>query len=489
VRIKSTYFTHYLLLLTLITFCFNGSSKAQQSTSTNLGISWEPSSNPKEISSQLSFYDQIGIKFIELKHPISSSVLDSISRYPIQVLIRFDTKYLTTYTVNKNRDEIIQQYSSLILEYAEYESVIAYGLYSYSQSFDAGFIKSFETITDELQQISNREFYEITSGPFNALDFSIYEIKSGSLPIDISAFLLAKDNSPNDAFLLNELFQKNPELLFLDSNWLLKAIQIHPYLTTALQNFKNGEEFILPLQKKEFQPTKFNWPVLVFVIIWITMGIHVTVSQTYKPLIFRYFTGHRFFVDDVMRYRERSYVNGVFLFFQHAFFTGLVVYIFSALLISNAGLDVLYSSIPQFAIFGKNYFSLFILGTLFTVFIQLIALVWLYFPSISMTHFSQTLVLYTWVFHLDFLIVSAMLTLLLFGGSGNLILFLALLFVINWLVAFFLATLDSSKYLIQKRASYIFYTFGLYTIVNIGLLILFLSNDLITDFLELIFII
>ncbi len=172
-------------------------------------------------------------------------------------------------------------------------------------------------------------------------------------------FFLQRNNSPNDAYLLNELFQRNPELLFLDSKWLLKAIQIHPYLTTTLQNFKNGEEFILPLKKEEPQPTKFNWPVLVFVFIWITMGIHITVSQTYKPLIFRYFTGHRFFVDDVMRYRERSYLNGVFLFFQHSFFTGLVVYIISALLISNTGLDILFSYIPQFAIFGKKLFLTF----------------------------------------------------------------------------------------------------------------------------------
>lgn len=485
-RIKRTYFTPLLSFFILISVCFTTSSKAQQSTSTDLGISWNPPSSQNEVSNQLSFFEQIGIRFLELKHPVASTVLDSISNYPFQVLIRFDKKYLTASEVSRNKDEIVSQYSALILNYAEYESVIAYGLYAFSQSFSAEFIEQFESITSELNQISNREFYEIASGPFNALDFSMYEIKSDAFPDDISAFLFSKENSPNDAALLNELFNKKPRLLFFDSNWLSNAIQNHPYLITALQDFQNGKAFILPLQQKEPLSSAFNWPVFIFVLIWISMGIHIVFSQTYKPLIFRYFTGHRFFVDDVMRYRERSYVSGVFLFLQHAFFSGLVIYIFSALLISETGMEALYAVIPQLALFGKNYFSLFVIGVVLSVFVQLIALAWLYFPSKSMTHFSQTLTLFTWVFHLDFLIISVMLILFLTGGSTKLILFLGFLFIVNWLTAFFLTAFDSSKYLLQKRVSYMLYTFGLHTILNIGFLILILSSDFITDFMELV---
>lgn len=480
----STYFL--LILIWFLNLQVSYSAKAQETT---IGISWNnPPDDPIQLSNQLSTFNDIGIQLVELKHPVKAALLDSISNYPFQIFIRFDKKYLIASEVCENRKEIIRQYSSLILEYAEYQSVIAYGLYSFSQSFDTEYIGEFDFISSELSQISNREFYEITSGPFNALNFSIYEVRNDSVPKNSTAFLLSKESSPHDAYILNTLFNKNTRLLLFDSDWFANAIQIHPYLVSALQNVINGGEFILPLQKSEPIQTTFNWPVLVFVILWISMGLHVAISQTYKPLIFRYFTGHRFFVDDVMRYRERSYVSGVFLFFQHALFTGLVVYIFSALLISETGLEALFTTINELAIFGPNYFSLFSIGVLMSILVQLIALAWLYFTSKSMSHFSQALTLFTWVFHLDFLIVSIMLIQLIIGGSANFIIFLGVLFIINWLAAFFLTSWDSSKYLMQKRISYMLYTFGLHTLVNIAILILVFSNNTLIDFLELIFV-
>ncbi len=466
---------------------FSSRDSIAQDTPIDLGISWDVPETVGEISAQLSFYQKIGVRFIELKHPIKHTILDSLAGYPFQVLIRFDKKFLTTSEVHKNRDEIVHQYSSLILEYAEHEQVIAYGLYAFSQSFNSEFIEEFESITSELSsQISNREFYEITSGPFNALDFSLYEIENEVIPENISGFLFSKSYQKNDQYILKDIFEQSPRLLFLDSNWLQNALSNYAPLQKALLDYVTEGEFILPLPQKEPPPVPFNWSVLVFLIIWISMGVHVAVSQTYKPLIFRYYTGHRFFVDDVMRYRERSYLSGIFLFLQHAAFTGLVTYILSSLLISSTGLDALYTTIPHLAFFGKNYFSLFAIGGFLGIIIQLIALVWLYFPNKAMTHFSQALSLFTWVWHLDFLIVSVMLILLLTGGSSNLILLLGFLFVINWLVAFFVTSLDSSKYLMQKRVSYMLYTFGIHSLVNIGLLILIFSSDFIMDLVELV---
>tara|TARA_R110000868_G_scaffold410693_5_gene699875 strand:- start:59285 stop:60754 length:1470 start_codon:yes stop_codon:yes gene_type:complete len=486
VRSESTYFACILLTFILVTASLSEISFAQNRTKIDLGISWEAPSSTKEISDQLSFYHQIDVQFIELSHPVSSTVLDSISNYPFQVLIRFDNKFLITSEVLNNRAEIVNQYKSLILQYSEYESIIGYGLYSFSQSFDSEFIGEFESISSELSEITNREFYEITSGPFNALDFSIFEIQNDSVPDNISAFLLSKTYSLNDHHLLNQLFKRNPTLLFINSEWLKAAISEYQPLKKALLDYNTESEFILPLPQKVALPISFNWAVVIFLGIWITLGIHISVSQTYKPLIFRFFTGHRFFVDDIMRYRERSYVSGVFLLLQHSLFSGLVVYVFSSLLISKIGLEALFASIPQLALFGRNYFSLFIDGVLFSLLGQLIALVWLFFPSKSMTHFSQALTMFTWIFHLDFLIVSIMLILLLSGGSANLILFLGFLFLINWLLAFFLTAFDSSKYLIQKRVSYMLYTFGLYSLVNVMLLILIFSSEFLFDLLELI---
>ena len=105
-----------------------------------------------------------------------------------------------------------------------------------------------------------------------------------------------------------------------------------------------------------------------------------------------------------------------------------------------------------------------------------------------MTHFSQALNLYTWIFHTDFILVSIMLILLLSGGSSTIIIILGTLFVINWLMGFLITSLNSSKYLVQKRASYILSTFGLHALVNIAFLVFILSNDYLMDVLELLFV-
>lgn len=476
------------LILILVSFLSSTFSASVFSQPVSIGISWNNvPSGPSQISAQLNTFKKIGAQYLELKHPVSPVLLDSISNYSFQVFIRFEREFLTSSLIKSNRDELIKDYSSLVLQYSDYDQIVAYGLYSFSQSFDADFTNQFESLSSELKKITNREFYEISSGPYNALDFSIYEITSNSLPTNIPAFLFSKE-SENDAQLLNDLFEKKPRLLFFDSVWFSKAVHLNPYLLQALQNYKNGEEFILPLQKQEPLTPAFNWPVLVFVLIWISLGIHILISQTYKPLIFRFFSGHRFFVDDIMRYRERTFLSGTFLLFQHAVFTGLVIYILSSLLISEKGLEALFYFLPQAAIFGQNYFSIFIIGMIISILVQFIGLMWLYLPSKSMTHFSQALNLYTWIFHLDFILVSIMLILLLSDGSGLVIMILGVLFVLNWLLGFLFTAVDSSKYLVQKRPSYILYTFGLHTVINITLLILVLSNDYLIDLLELLFV-
>lgn len=485
-RSKRTYFVRFFLLITLITTFAHVDLYSQNNQNTDIGISWDVPTNGHELSRQLAFYEQIGVRFIELKQPVNSAVLDSIANYPFQILIRFNRQFLTTSEIRRDRDDLIQFYNSLIMDYAENESVISYGLYSFSQSFDTSFIEEFKSITSELNQITNREFYEITSGPYNALDFSLYEISTDSVPTDISAFILSKPYQRNDQLTFKKLIELQPTLLFIDSNWLNEAIMDHPPLAKSLLDYAAEDVFILPLPQQNETQSSLNWPVLVFLALWISMGVHIAISQTYKPLIFRYFTGHRFFVDDIMRYRERSTLSGSFLFIQHSFFTGLVTYILSKLLISDKGLDALFHTIPQLAILGQNYFSLFGIGLIVAVIVQLIALAWLYLLNSSMTHFSQVLSLFTWPFHLDFVIVSVMLVLLITGGSTVLILLLGVLFIINWLTAFLLTSFDSSKYLMQKRVGYLIKTFGIHTIINIVLLVLLLGTDFITDFLELI---
>lgn len=488
-RRKKTYFRYFVFLFTLLNIILSNNLQAQAPLNNdNLGVSWNPPENPTQISSDLDLYREIGITFIELKHPVNKSILDSLSNYRFTVIVRFPQKFLTTSYVKENTDWLISEYSSGITEYSDYNFITAFGLYSNSQSSDSKFISEFENIKTELKNGTEPSFYEVSTTFNSNLIRTIIEVNNETIlnPDYQGSFILAKPFVKTDFLILTTLLDDFENLVFLDSYWLKDALQNYLPLKKAFLDYKEIGIFILPLPNNESSSAPFNWPVFVFVLIWISAGIHVFVSGTYKPLITRFFTGHRFFVDDIMRYRERSSVSGIFLFFQHALFTGLVVYIISNLLISETGLQAFYHSIPQAGIFGQNYFSLFVMGVALACLVQLIGLAWLYFPSDSMTHFSQAMTLYTWIFHVDFVLVSLMLVLFLSGGSQLLILFLSILFILTWLAGFFLTAFDSSKYLMQKRIKYMLYTFGLHSFVNILILVLILINETLLDFLELI---
>ncbi len=481
-RIKPTYF-----FLTLITWLCTSFSISAQAQNPRLGVSWSlPPTSAIEISGQLDAFENIGIEVIELMHPVNPVLLDSISSYPFEVYIRFDYKFITSSGLNEFADSFLEDYKMLISDFASNPQVTAFGLYSFSQSFDESFAESFEIITRELRKSSNSSFYEITSGTSSFLDFSIAEISGEQVYENETGLLLSKENSVNDAKLINTLFESNTELLLFNSSWLSGALELNPGLLTAFREMKSSGEFVLPEQQEQTASSPLNWPVIIFLLVWVSVGLNLKISPNYRPLIFRFFTGHRFFVDDIMRYRERSIASGIFLFFQHAFLSGLTLYIVFSTLVSEKGLEVFYHYMPLLAIVGKNYFSVFVIGVLVSLLVQVIGIIWLYLPSKAMTHFSQVMSLYTWIFHLDFLIVSIMMVIYLSGGSTNLLIILSIVYVVVWLIGFLLTSLDSSKYLQRGRIKYIFYTFGLHTVVNIAILVFIFANALITDILELI---
>lgn len=485
-RIKNTYFSFLFILSTFLSVIIPSSIFAQNIATTKLGVSWGFPNTPSEISSDLKMYQDLGVVYLELRHPVDRTILDSLSSYDFEVWVRFENEFLTTSELQNSSQGLTQNYSSRILEYSKYEFITAFGLYSNSQSYDSDFNKAFNVIETELRKITELTFYEASTKKTHGLDFPLTEVTNNPISVWVAFYNLSKTYEKSDFYLLETMFDLSSQAVFLNSFWLENALKDYPPLRTTLLEFKKTGHFVLPLPKKEHPYNTFNWPIVVFILLWLSFGIHIRVSATYKPLITRFFTGHRFFVDDIMRYRERSALSGVFLFFQHAILTGLVTYIVSQLLISEVGMKALFEIVPQLAVTGQNYFSLFVFGTLLSCFVQLIGLAWLYFPSKSMTHFSQVLNLYTWVFHIDFLLVSVMLVLLITGSSPFLILVLGSFFIINWLIAYFLACYDSSKYLMRNRTKYILYTFGLHTLVNIILLILILSSQSLLDTLDLI---
>lgn len=449
-----------------------------------LGVSATRADDNQEIIKQLPELHPLGIRVVEFRHPVEERHLKAASEAGMQVLVRLDRQFLIPSELAATAQDFTTTVTELVSYYAQ-SSVSALGLYSFSASYDPSFQSSLSGLLPSL--VGNPPqltLYEVSTQPESALS-PLLQIDTVHEILPASNLLYTKKYSSSDLGDIEKLIDLSPHLILFDYQWFSQANQTYPPFAVALQNYAQTGEFLLPLPKETSSTSDFNWLILIFLLIWGTLGIHVHTIPTYKPLIARYFAFHRFFVDDIMRYRLRSAISGIFLLIQHALFGGFLMAMLAREFISPIGLDALFNYFPVLSAFGNTYFSIFLVMVFLTFLIEIIGILWLYLPSKSMKHISQTINLYSWVFHLDFLLVSVLFILHLNQISQTAILLLSGLFVFNWLLAFFLAAIDSSRYLVRGQALYLLLTLGIHTLLFIGMSTLLFGTPSIIEVLEL----
>ncbi len=480
------YFFILALFFAAFASFFSKKTVAQGTSLTQLGISFPDGVNGQEIQSQIPLFQELGISMLEFQHPVPVSLLDSLEKTSLGIMIRTENKFLTTANLLDSSADLILQFKDVLNYYAPYSNVSAIGLFSFRQPDNELFDAELKLIINSLADSSRISFYEISSINQTSGISAVIQIHDKFYPENGDNYVLRKPFQSSDFEMVSKLVLSDTPLLLFDSVWFEEATSPQSPLPETLREYRETGVFLLPLPNPETSGIQLNWPILVFLITWLIVGIHLKTVPTYRDTMLRYFTFHRFFVDDIMRFRERSALSGTFLLLQHALFTGLLAYILAKHFVGKQGLEALYHHLPLLAVFGKNYFSLFSITVVLTFLIEIIGLLWLYLPSKSMQHFSQTVNLYAWIFHIDFILISLMLILLLTNSQGILLPILGILFILNWLIGFGFCAYDSSKYLLKNRTSYLLYTIGLHTIVNVGLIIFFLTNYYVLDILALI---
>lgn len=476
---KPTYLLTFLLLF--VSFWGALQNVQAQDSRTRLGLSALEIGSTSEFVAEFPEFRKLGISVLELTHPVDERILNAALEQGFQVLVRSDWKYLSSQKLEENRQRFLATSRDIQLKYARYPAVSSIGLYSFSASYDNDFLEELGQLLPLIQQDSTSlTLYEVTSQPRVALS-PLFQLSEFDAQPGYENILFSTTFAKSDFSSVSNIFEYSPQVLFFDSNWLNDAIQQYPPFKTALMDYASGETFLLPLPSNKTAISYFNWLILIFVLILFSAGIHIYAFPSYKSLIFRYFTYHRFFVDDVMRYRERSGASGIVVLIQHALLFGLMIAILAKRFITPIGLDAFFSNVTFLALLGRSYLSLFFLGTGLALFVEIIGLLWLYVPSKSMRHFSQVINLYAWVFHVDFILLAGILVLYLATSSYIFLLVLSIAFILNWLLAFYLASTDSAGYLFKGKITYILYTFGLHTVINLIMIVLLFVFP---DFLE-----
>jgi len=444
VKTRRTYLLRWVLFVFFLMFG-HSLSYAQK----KVAVDWEKPADSEAFNSELDFFSNHNVSYLFVSHPLTADEIPSLDSAGISFFVKLDHKFITENEFINNSDQYLKSVNEAK---AYYDSSSAFnGIVAFSQSVIAPNVFPNAGILE----IKGNTVYSVNTEPQPL--FSVFE---------------TSDSYAESLSRLKEQLINSELILLLDGEWYKSVLAQNADLKSTFEGTSGMDPKTIAVPDIPDQTPLIHWSVLVLVLLWISLAVNVASNPTYLETIPRYFTAHRFYVDDIMSYRERSSASAVFLLFQHAIFGGLVVYILSKIFISDTGLEALYHHIPYIAVMGKNYFSLFVLSSVLVLIVELIALIWLYVPNKEMTHFNQGLNLFTSIFHLDFIIVTAIVTGYFGDWNTTLISFLALSYLLIWFSSFNITAFDASKRLGMHRNSYLFKTIGLHTLVSCALVVL-----------------
>ncbi|REL37817.1 hypothetical protein DYD21_08535 [Rhodohalobacter sp. SW132] len=278
--------------------------------------------------------------------------------------------------------------------------------------------------------------------------------------------------------VMNNLHELNESILILPAPWFFSEIESRGELRFLYRDYVNGEQVTLPLPGEPQSRPYINWSVILLFLIWGSFALHYRFQPIYGQSVLRYFSNHSFFVADVMEHRLRNVLPGLFLLIQHALLTGLFVFACVEVVVSQLGLDILSYHFSGVMWFGDPLFSLFMVGIIGAVVLQMISVLWIYVANRQLTAFSQILNLYSWPLHLNLFVVTFLIVFNQVRVAPGLILILGALFILIWFFSFNIAAIDSSKFLdtgLQKSV-FLLLTVGVHILLILGILIYALNS-------------
>ncbi|HET8865879.1 MAG TPA: hypothetical protein VFM80_09270 [Gracilimonas sp.] len=474
-KLKATY------LFGFFVFLFASGISSESLAQPSFGVIWDAPSDTAVAVDQLNTFSALGVTHLEVDHPLAEPIKSILYRADFTILIRSQNYFFTLSEIHENQDQLLDDYLGLAEEYRSMLNAGGLGLLSHSQTYDPDFETSFKPLLDSLSVYSNKSFYYFYQNAW--FDFRNPEQAFGILYND-------EDYQPADLSEIDSrinffVADNSNRLLFFNSSWLLEATDKYPELIHSLLILKENNTWELPLPNTDNSDPDSNWIVLILLILWVALAFQIKYFPYARPMISRYFLAHRFFVDDILHYRERNATASIFMMMKHALFGGLAFYIIAHILFSEIGLEAFFHQIPWLAITGANYFSLFLSGFLVIILIQIIAVLWIHLPGKTLEHFSQTFNLYAGPFYLDYLILTLMVTLFVTGSGNTLILILFGLYVLIWYASFNITSFDASRNMGSSQFLYLLITIGLHSLVSLFLLIYVLLHTNMIEILDL----
>lgn len=478
----------FLLLSTFLLSMAFGTAQAQRV----LGVVWELPDDDSQAVQQLQQFQDLGISVLELQQTPSDRLWSEINQRNLTVYADLNILFPTAHTFASSDSTFYRRVRKKVRAFAAQPSVKVLNLFAYGAIHRVSFNKAASSFFNHFRALrSIRTTYtdnRTTQSPDAPADFYIYDIRlspqnipSPSIPgsSNIDSYRYSPSAELRERFLpFKQVIQAtatHPQKpFFLESSWLLSMMEKYPELETILSSLASEPDPVFPVPDESLpSPSPSPLPIVTLLLVWAILAFHYNMSPLYRKSLFRYFSGHTFFLNDIFRKHIRSPFPSLIIIIQNALLISAALFTMLINFWSETGLQSLHYHFPDLFFFTGEVYDIFIASCGITLIFSMISIFWLYFPHKSLRSITQIMTLFAWPLQVNIVLGTIAIGLHVSGGSGNatMIALLTGLMLVVCLGSFIVTSLDAVQSLSGKRLRYISSTTGLYLLVLAGLAI------------------
>lgn len=450
-----------------------------------VGVEWDVPNRQEEVANDLRLFVRLGISHLLINRALDDQKWRAIQGQELTVYGTLPIAFPIVQTFSRADSAFTAKMRRLSNHFGRREEVKAIGLVSFPGPSDEPFRKALASFIQNLPgPARGKPHYYITArtaaGPIDSLfDFKIvYGADSSATARNEAGNTLYRYKpDPAEPLALRPVKQflentsgRPGQPVFFNGHLLKELVRAHPDFASIVRSYTSSRDPVFPLPEQPPGPAFNVDDIIVFLLLmaWILFGLTYNYNPVYRKSFRRYFTGHTFFIQDIMDRHIRTLFSGFSILLQHAIAGGIVFFCLFHITFSPLGHRALLTHYPALAAFGTAPWSLLLWGILFTLLAQLVCIAWLWAANSGITHLSQVINLYPWPLQLN-LITSTFTAAFFFGGENETAIYLfSAIFMIIFVSTFPLTVFDTLPHENKRPRLFVAGTVGLYIILLFG---------------------
>ncbi|MEX2640337.1 MAG: hypothetical protein WD266_06605 [Balneolales bacterium] len=425
----------------------------------SFGISYAPPESTDRFLNDLRYLQQTGIHSLLIDDMLMAERMTSIVESGFDVYVNIPVFFPTVWSLEENRNELLDQWVSYINFYRRYDNVKGIGLFSFGQTHSPYFRDFFRLLKRELDQITDIPLFYVSSDDDNEFaemfDYRIFRATDTSSIAALSSFddvggiIYAARDKQFDVRVFQTMLGQTRDMaevpIFFEWDWFVHNRNANEFMEEVIRSYAHDPNALFANPRIRQVESSSNWLILVLLLIWGSFVVHYSLVPTYRKSLLRFFDNHKFFISDVIERQLRVGLSNLIILVQQGFLGGLFAVALSKYTLSPLGYEALAHHLPFLEPGTPGYFMIFLGGFLFFILVNLICTGWLYLTNTGIRHLNQAAIFQLWPQHLNLFVITFLIALILAGSNIALINTVTIMSLFIFFGSFLFAVIDAGK--------------------------------------------